>query len=142
MSGRIVSPSNVFFACFTAYRERDYDKALTYVAPDVRVEVHTRGAQDPSCGIYEGHAGVRLWFARVDETWAIDEQEDLSAVVTDGDNVAASTTAYGIERATGVKVAIRTAMFLTVRDLQIVELVEFHNLDRISRAVQLMTSEE
>jgi ketosteroid isomerase-like protein len=78
--------------------------------------------------VYEGHEGIRRFYAEVRDVWAsyIWEPEELMEVE---DNVVALLRSGGVGRGSGVEVERRTAMVWTVREGRATALRFFRDRD-------------
>jgi ketosteroid isomerase-like protein len=110
-------PVEILQAGFDAFNRRDYDSWLAGFSEDV--EVHDL-AETPDTGVFQGHAGVRAWLAKLQEAWGDDFRFEPKSF-TEGDGVVvadvqASATGIG----GGVPIEMSVYLAFRLRDRKVV----------------------
>jgi uncharacterized protein len=120
-------------AAHEALNSGDMDALVVLCAADFQLDMSDR-VFNPA--VYEGHEGIRRFYAEVRDVWAsyIWEPEEL---IEAKDNVVALLRTGGVGRGSGVEVDRRTAMVWTVRDGRASALRFFRDRDKALAAVQL-----
>jgi len=103
---------------------RQYDRFLSFVAPDVVLHCHSWREAMVGPGVWSGAAGLRQLFARTDEDYEPEEHEILDILV-DGDSAAVRWRGDWRRRQNGSVYTNDAAHFLRWRNGRVVEMQEF-----------------
>jgi ketosteroid isomerase-like protein len=127
-------PVEILRAGFEAFNRRDYDSWLLAFSEDV--EVYDL-AETPDTGVFQGHAGVRAWLAKLQGAWGDDFRFEPKSF-TEGDGVVvadvqASATGIG----GGVPIEMTVYLAFRLRDRKIVWTQGFLNRRTALEAVGL-----
>lgn len=101
---------DVVRAIYAAFAVRDLEGALDFVDPQCEIHVEGTARAAGRSGPYVGHAGLRQYFADVEDVWA-----DLTIHADDYRVVPGSVIVMGHVEATGQQGAIRRACIWTWR---------------------------
>ena len=117
---------DVIQAAVKAYDEGDGERVSTLIADAIHYQIH--GAEGFGCYRCDTHDAPSFWDAvsKIQADWEIKSYR-LVDLICEGERGAAQIAIEMTSRHTGKHVSSGLALFLTVRNGQIVELHEYHD---------------
>jgi len=107
----------VIRAGFDAFNRSDYESWIA--AYDEDVEFHDLG-ETPDTGTFRGHAGIRVWLAKLHEAWGEGFRFEPKSI-TEGDGVfVVDTRAIGVGVESHIPIEMTVYVVLRFRDRKIV----------------------
>jgi len=109
--------SETIRAGYDAFNRGDY---VSWIAVyDEDVEFHDLG-DTPDTGIFHGHAGIRVWLAKLQEAWGEGFRFEPKNVTRGDDVVVVETRAIGVGVGSGIPVEMTFFNVMRFRDDKIV----------------------
>ena len=109
---RAASAEALLTASIDAFNDRDLDRFLETMAPDV--EAHTLLAELAGTP-FRGHDGLRRWWEETHESWEY-QRIDIERVEPTEDGGVAMISLVGRGKASGVELDMRLGLLFRVRD--------------------------
>jgi ketosteroid isomerase-like protein len=104
-------------AGFDAFNRGDYESWIAVFDEDV--DFHDL-AETPDTGMFRGHAGIRVWLAKLQEAWGEAFRFEPQAIA-EGDGVfVVDTRAVGVGVESGIPIEMTVHIVLRFRDRKIV----------------------
>jgi ketosteroid isomerase-like protein len=100
-----------------AFNRGDYESWIAAFAEDV--EFHDLG-DVPDTGIFHGHAGIRVWLAKLQEAWGEGFRFEPKSVTRGDDVVVVDTRATGVGVGSGIPIEMTFYNVMRFRDDKIV----------------------
>ncbi|RAH99775.1 hypothetical protein DLJ53_18610 [Acuticoccus sediminis] len=130
-----MTPTETVHAFFDAYSKADLDASFALFHPEVHHTADSYNTVSRFCGTWDGLDALRSRVHDIIEHWSFETFAPVK-VVAQGDDVAVKVHAVGVERHTGQRIEMNTALFFTVQDGRIVAVDEIFDSALIERAME------
>jgi ketosteroid isomerase-like protein len=102
---------------FEAFNRCDYESWIALFDEDTEF---LDLAETPDTGVFRGHAGIRVWLAKLQEAWGEGFRFEPLSITPGDDVVVVDTLARGVGLESDVKVEMTVYIVLRFRDQKIV----------------------
>jgi ketosteroid isomerase-like protein len=131
---REIPPLETIQAGFDAFNRCDYESWIALFDEDTEF---LDLAETPDTGVFRGHAGIRVWLAKLQEAWGEGFRFEPLSITPGDDVVVVDTLARGVGLGSDVKVEMAVYIVLRFRDQKIVWSRGFTDRDEALEAAGL-----